>query len=164
MNKQYFVELASYNVWANDIVKNWIDHIDNRQWTQTIVSSFPSLSETVLHILGAESIWLERLNKTQNPVWLPFVFEGNKDETVEKWLKASNQLKSFVESLKEEDMEKEISFKRVNGEAVEMSVFQILSHVFNHSTYHRGQIVTILRQVGYDHVTSTDLMGFYRIK
>ena len=161
MTKKYFLELANYNIWANNIIYSWFDKINEGQWNLPLVSSFESIAATALHIAGAESIWVDRLNKVASPVWLPAVFAGNKTETMNLWNKASGNLKFFVEQFDESKMESNLNFKRINGEAYKMPHYQVFAHVFNHSSYHRGQLVTLLRQVGFTDVGSTDLFGFF---
>ena len=162
MTKNYFLELAGYNTWANNIVHSWVDKINDQQWEQPLVSSFENIAATALHIAGAETIWLDRLNNVQLPVWLPAVFKGNKKEVMDLWKKASENLKTFIEQFDETKMENNVTFKRINGEVFEMPYYQVFGHVINHSSYHRGQLVTLLRQVGFTDVSSTDLTAFYR--
>ena len=162
MTKEYFIQLAGYNVWANDIVCNWLEKITDAQWSEEVISSFNSIQETVLHVASAEHIWLQRMNKEKDQVWLQSDFTGTKDEHVVLWKKASAALKNFVETFDEKDLPANLDFKRLNGDAYSMPYYELLAHVFNHSTYHRGQIVTMLRQVGFKDVASTDLLGFYR--
>jgi uncharacterized damage-inducible protein DinB len=162
MTKNYFIQLSNYNIWANDIVCDWLEKISDAQWTQHITSSFSSIRETVLHIAAAEHIWLQRMNKEEKQVWLQSTFTGTKDEHITLWKKASGALKDFVESFAENNLQTNLDFKRLNGDAYSMPYYELLAHVFNHSTYHRGQLVTMLRQVGFTGVESTDMLGFFR--
>ena len=162
MTKDYFKQLADYNIWANNIVYSWFEKITDEQWEQPVVSSFESISATALHIARAETIWLERLNNSSSPFWPPADFKGSKKELQEVWNKASQNLKSFVENFDETKMQTNLNYRRINGETFQQPHYQIFSHVFNHSTYHRGQIVTLLRQVGFTDVSSTDMSGFFR--
>jgi uncharacterized damage-inducible protein DinB len=161
MTQKYFLQLADYNVWANDIVHSWFDKISDEQWNQPLVSSFETIEATALHVAGSETIWLDRLNKVGSPIWLPAVFKGSKNEIINLWKKTSADLKVFVENLDETKMESILRFTRLNGITYEMPHYQVLAHVFNHSSYHRGQLVTLLRQVGFTDVSSTDLSGFF---
>jgi len=161
MTKPYFITLAEYNIWANDSVHSWIDKIGDDQWEQVIVSSFPSLSATALHTAGAETIWLDRLNKVAEPRWLPNIIKGGKTEVREAWKNSSASLKSFIEKFDETKLEDRVSFKRPDGNTYSLEHYQIFSHVFNHSTYHRGQIVTMLRQAGFTGVHSIDLSTYF---
>lgn len=164
MTKQYFIELADFNVWANNIVHSWLDTVTDEQWEKPIVSSFNSIGETVLHIAGAEITWLDRLKNVSAPIWLPQVFKGSKEELLEIWKKASTDLKVFVENFDDKDLDQPMIFKRLNGEENRMPYYQVFAHVFNHSTYHRGQLVTMLRQAGYTEVRSTDMLMYFRVK
>ncbi len=164
MTKKYFTELAEYNIWANDIVCSWLEQISDEQWNQHIISSFSSIQETVLHIVSAEIAWLERLQKKEKITWMQKEFKGTKEELIAKWKDASKQLKFFMESFDESKVNEALTFKRFNGEENTMQYYEVFAHTFNHSTYHRGQVVTMLRQVGFTDVKSTDLLSFYRIK
>jgi uncharacterized damage-inducible protein DinB len=164
MTVQYFTEIAKYNQWANQKFIDWMLALSDEQWNQPLVSSFPSIAETVLHIAGAEKVWYDRLIKVENPVWLPFTFKGGKAETLDIWKQSSDLLNEYVDQLTNENLSDMIAYKRINGEAFLLPVFEILSHVFNHSTYHRGQLVTLLRQVGFSDVGSTDQLLYFREK
>ena len=161
MNKQYFIELAEYNIWANNIVCGWLENISDEQWNKPIVSSFNSIQETVLHIISAENAWLQRFRK--EPVeWLQFVYKGTKEEHIQLWKKTSAEMKAYIESFDENNLRGNLDYKRVNGIAYSTPFYQLFAHVVNHATYHRGQLVTMLRQSGFVNVGSTDLLGYYR--
>lgn len=162
MDKAYFIQLADYNIWANNIMHSWMDQIDDIQWHMTIMNSFNSIQQTALHVLSAERVWLDRLHEVASPAWLPSTFNGTTKEIQQLWKEASSQHKLFVEHFEESRLHEKLAFKRINGESVVMEYYQIFAHVFNHSTYHRGQLVTMLRQAGFTDVTSTDLLGYYR--
>jgi uncharacterized damage-inducible protein DinB len=160
MSKQYFTELAEYNIWANNIVISWLQQIDETQWQQPIVSSFKSIEQTVLHIVSAEYAWYLRMSNKEFK-WIGNEFKGSKEELIQQWKNASDSLEEFVKNMEEEKLEHSLTFTRLNGEVNTKQFYQMIAHVFNHSTYHRGQIVTMLRQVGFEKISSTDLLGFY---
>jgi uncharacterized damage-inducible protein DinB len=161
MTNESFITLAEYNTWANDIVHSWFDKISDEQWKQVIVSSFPSLSATALHTAGAETVWLDRLNKVAEPRWLVTTLKGGKKEVQDAWKDSSAGLKSFIENFDETKLEDTVSFKRPDGNTYQLQYYQIFAHVFNHSTYHRGQIVTMLRQTGFTNVHSIDMSTYF---
>jgi uncharacterized damage-inducible protein DinB len=161
MTKQYFIELAEYNAWANDIVCSWLEQITDEQWNKEIVSSFNSIRETVLHVISAEQAWIKRFKK-EPVVWLQSTYKGTKDEHIKIWKDSSAEFKVCVSALDENDLYKNLDFKRLNGDAYSMPYYQLFAHVVNHATYHRGQLVTMLRQAGFTNISATDLLGVYR--
>lgn len=161
MTRNYFLQLADYNIWANNIFHSWFDKITGEQWEQPVISSFNSIAATALHTAGAETIWLDRLNQVEAPVWIPSVFKGSKEDAQDLWRKSSGGLRSFIENFDETKLQENVSFRRPDGNVYKLEHHQIFAHVFNHSTYHRGQIVTMLRQVGFTEVRSTDLSTFF---
>jgi uncharacterized damage-inducible protein DinB len=161
MTLQYFKELAAYNLWANAKVCGWLAQISDEQWHQEIVSSFNSIQETVLHVISAENIWLQRFKKETPTIWLQQEFTGTKEDHIRLWKKTSADMKTFIDTFNETDLNTNLDFKRINGNAYSMPFYQLMAHVVNHATYHRGQLVTMLRQTGFTNVDSTDLTEFY---
>lgn len=162
MNKHY-INFAEYNVWANDLTRTWLRSINEAQWNKTIESSFTSIKNTCIHILSAEHIWYERLIKKENPIWLGENINCSKGELIERWTEASLSLADFTYGITDRILEELLNYKRINGEEYKQSIADILTHVFNHSTYHRGQLVTMLRQVGFKEVSSTDYLLYSRL-
>jgi uncharacterized damage-inducible protein DinB len=161
--KQYLTNLANYNIWANNLVFEWLSSINEEQWSQQIESSFSSIKETCIHVLSAEHIWHQRLTKVEAPVWIADDVKGSKDEVIQAWRQASDSLLTYVSAVDESQLSTLLFYKRINGESYTQPLHEILIHVFNHSTYHRGQLVTMLRQVGYKDVTATDYLLYSRL-
>jgi uncharacterized damage-inducible protein DinB len=161
MTKQYFIELAEYNLWANTIVCGWLEQINDEQWNKEIISSFNSIQETVLHIISAENAWLQRFKKEPFD-WLQSTYNGSREEHINLWKKTSAELKDFIDVFDENNLNANLDFKRLNGDAYSMPYYQLFAHVVNHATYHRGQLVTMLRQAGFTKISATDLLGVYR--
>jgi uncharacterized damage-inducible protein DinB len=88
MNKQYFIELAAFNIWANNIVCSWLEDISGEQWNETIFSSFNSIQETVLHIISAENAWVQRFRK-ERVEWLQSTYKGTKEDHIKLWKETS---------------------------------------------------------------------------
>ncbi len=160
MNKNYYLELAQYNIWANQKMNHWLSQINDEQWSQKLIGSFESIEATAIHTAGAEKIWLERLNNQAQP-FLNLTFKGNKSDLIEIWKNASENLKNYVSNVSEEDLQETFAYKNLKGEDFSRVKYQAIAHVLNHSTYHRGQLVNYLRQVGFTSVETTDLIYFY---
>jgi uncharacterized damage-inducible protein DinB len=160
MNKNYFLELAQYNIWANQKMTDWLSQINEVQWSQKLIGSFESIEATAIHTAGAEKIWFERLINQAHP-FLTQTFTGNKNDFIEIWKNASENLKNYISETSEEDLMETFAYKNLKGEDFSRVKYQAIAHVFNHSTYHRGQLVNYLRQVGFTDISSTDLIYFY---
>jgi uncharacterized damage-inducible protein DinB len=163
MKKKYFIELADYNIWADNIAIEWLNQINDEQWDQGITSSFSSIKQTAVHIASAEKIWIDFWENVPDPVYLSAGFKGTKNDLMEIWKKTSAGLKNFIEEYPEENYLQQVTFKKPNGEEGRMEFSQTFPHMINHSTYHRGQLVTLLRQVGFTKLSSTDLFTYYRV-
>ncbi len=161
MTKAYYKELFEYHVWANETMCSWLNKIDDAQWKQNIVSSFNSIESTVLHVASAEKLWLERFeNKPSNDLLINS-FKGSKAELASVWLEISNSLKILIENFDEERLKENLTYKNIKGIEFTIPYYWLFTHVVNHSTYHRGQLVTMLRQVGFTDVHSIDMSTFF---
>lgn len=148
-------------IWVNHIIWKWIAQIEEEPWIQTIPSSFSSIRQTTLHLVSAEKIWLDFWQNVPNPTFLSGEFNGTKQELIDIWMKTSSDFKAFVETYPEEEYSKPIIFK-VRDQDWQLEFWQSFSHFINHATYHRGQLVTLLRQAGFTNFSSTDLATYYR--
>ncbi len=160
-NITYLQSLANYNIWANNLVISWLQQISEEDWQKDLGGSMPSIATTVIHIAGAEKIWFERLNNEVSP-FLTTYFKGNKEEIIEIWETASQNLSVFLSKISIEKLEEVFEYKNLAGDTFSSKKIEALAHVFNHSTYHRGQIVNYLRQIGFNKLSSTDLINYYR--
>lgn len=162
MDKTYFTELAAFNRTSTEQVCSWLQQISDEQWLQPVVSSFNSIHDTVLHTVNAEDAWLHRLRK-ENTARLDQRFAGTWQELLEVWKQTSRQLCDWIAGFDGEQLKTPFTYRRFNGQEHTSLYYQVIAHVVNHATYHRGQLVTLLRQVGFTAVQSTDLIGFYRV-
>lgn len=163
MIKSTLLTYTKYNVWANStllsIIDNQINYLDI---DREIISSFPSVRKTIYHIWDAESIWWMRLNNLPIVDWPSKSFSGNFKEAKEQMLASSLKMLNFVEQSNEIYLNE--TFTYLNSERKEFSnkIWESVLHCMNHSTYHRGQVVTMLRQLGLKEIPSTDFITFIR--
>jgi uncharacterized damage-inducible protein DinB len=153
--------LYDYNAWANRRQLGAVGKVSTEEFLRPMGSSFGSLRDTTAHIYGAESVWLDRF-QGRSPGALPDVQQfQNVAGLKEKWLEQEGRLLAFVEGLRQEDLDRVIEYKTFNFGVYRNALWQSMQHVVNHGTYHRGQVTTLLRQLGAQPVL-TDLMHFYR--
>ncbi len=153
--------LYDYNAWANRRALDAAANLTPDQFTKPLGSSFGSVRDTLAHILGAEWIWLERF-QGRSPASLPDVSQYSDIDTLrERWTEQERRLLNFVGKLTQEDLDRVMEYKTLKYGVYRNPLWQSMQHLVNHGTYHRGQITTLLRQLGAQPIL-TDLMHFYR--
>lgn len=161
--KELLQQYAAYNIWATRLLVDVINKLSEEEKTKVVASSFPSLYKTMQHMWLAEEVWWQRLKLVENIVLQSEKFTGSFDELVSNHAKQSNLFYEWVSGATESQLVHVFAYVR-SKEQIKMPVYQMLHHVFNHATYHRGQLVTILRQLGIDKIPSTDFSTFCRKK
>jgi uncharacterized damage-inducible protein DinB len=153
-------DLYAYERWANHRILDAVAAVPPEAYGRALASSFPSIRETLLHMLAASWVWLRRW-KGSSPsarpeAWDDLAYEGLRDA----WSDVEAEQERFVAELAEDGLDRVLEFRDVQGRAHTQPLWVLLRHVVNHSTYHRGQVVTLLRQVG-GSPPSTDLAAYY---
>lgn len=154
-------ELFAYNRWANARVRAAAGVLDEGQFTQNLGNSFPSVRDTLVHMLSAEWIWLSRWEGV-SPRAMPDGWQGSSFAQLEqRWASVEARQSAVIGSLTEQDLDRVLEYTNLAGDRMSSTMSQMLRHVVNHATYHRGQITTMLRQLGAVPVSS-DLIHYYR--
>ena len=155
------IELFDYQRWANRRILDAAAALPAEQFTLDLGSSFPSVQATLAHMLSAQWIWLERWNG-RSPTAPP---EGRDVTTpaglAAAWAEVERDEEAFLAALTEEGLRGVVHYRTLKGDPFSGPLHQLMRHVINHSTYHRGQVVTMLRQLGAS-APSTDLVVYYR--
>jgi uncharacterized damage-inducible protein DinB len=154
--------LIDYNYWARDRVLEAVATITPEQFIRPMGNSFHSIRDTVAHICAAEHIWITRLTgekpqRFQKPDRLPDVNAVRKE-----WAELEGAMREQLARLGPEGVQRTIEYQDLRGNDQLDLVWQMLQHVVNHGTYHRGQITTMLRQLDAVPPKSMDLIAFYR--
>jgi uncharacterized damage-inducible protein DinB len=153
--------LYDYNAWANHRSLEAASALTAEQFTKPMGSSFSSVRDTLAHIYGAEWIWLERF-QGRSPASLPDTTQFADIASLQaRWAEHEGRLLAFVRGLTQSDLDRVLEYKTLKFGVYQNPLWQSMQHVVNHGTYHRGQVTTMLRQLGAQPVM-TDLMHFYR--
>ena len=161
MTRADLLVLLEFNDWARGRMLGVVRALSTEEFTKPLGNSFSSVRDTVVHIYSAEWVWHRRC-QGHSPT-APLVAEDFPDlRAIEPtWLDLAGQWRVFIEAMDESGPVREIDYRQMNGQAYRSPVWQIVQHVVNHSSYHRGQVMTLLRQLGFAAV-STDLIAFHR--
>jgi uncharacterized damage-inducible protein DinB len=146
MNAADLRKLYAYNDWANDRMIEVIAALSEEQFTRRIVSSYESIRDTLSHIAFAEWIWLQRwMGESPSNEWMKEPsFAAVRDRL--HAVRADRNV--YLAGLRDDTIASTIQYRSTRGDQFTMLLGELLIHCANHSTYHRGQLVTMLRQVG----------------
>ena len=154
-------ELFEYNRWANARILDAAAALDDDALTRDLGSSFPSVLATLVHVMSADWIWLRRW-AGESPAGAPAEWDASSLPAVRaRWDAIQAERDALVAALDDAALDRELTYRKVDGSEHTNRMAEMLRHVVNHSTYHRGQVVTMLRQLGAT-PPSTDLIVFHR--
>ncbi|MCS7037534.1 MAG: DinB family protein [Saprospiraceae bacterium] len=156
-------DYAAYNCWANDAFVQWLRSKPIATMTTPVASSFPTIRDTLLHIWGAEKIWLERLRQQPTEPFLPTVFQGTMAEVFDGLLAASAALAEYLQGQPADFFQQSCTFRLFSGKEDTRPRYQMTLHCIQHSTYHRGQLVTMGRALGFTDPPQTDYIHYARL-
>ncbi len=157
-------DYAVYNLWANTLTVNWLKTQPLELMEREVLSSFPNLKFTLLHIWSAEKIWMQRLQQVALEPFLQLVFTGTTEEVFDGFMDNSRVFMEYVQTQNGDFFQEICDFRLLNGTEDRRSHAEMLLHCFQHSTYHRGQIVTMARALGLTDPPSTDYIKYVRLR
>ena len=162
--KEILLQMAAYNVWASQKLIDLVLSLPEEKQITEVPGSFPSLHKTLLHMWDAESAWWQRL-KLQERVIVPSEnFKGNTRDVANGLMQQSNLWLDWVNGANDVAFEHVFQYYNTKRELFKQPRYQMLMHVFNHGTYHRGQLVNIFRQLGVEKIPPTDFILWSRKK
>jgi uncharacterized damage-inducible protein DinB len=156
-----FRDLFGYHRWANGRVLDATAALPAEQFDRDLGNSFGSIRGTLVHMLGADWVWLSRWTGT-SPKAFPDWDVSTHALLRERWREIEGKQKEYLDGLGEADVDRVITYTLFAGTTGSNPLGELMRHVVNHSTYHRGQVVTMLRQLKAADPPHTDLIVYYR--
>ena len=162
MNLKDIYNLYDFNYWAKSRILGVVEPLSDKEYFKDLGSSHGGIHGTLVHSMGAEEIWLKRW-KGDSPGSLYKAEDfATLDDVVNRWDMVEHEMMGFCHMLKtDDDLTKLITYKDIKGNQYTQQLYLMMQHLVNHSTYHRGQVITMLRQLGAKPV-GTDMIAFYR--
>lgn len=155
-------QLLDYHYWARDRVLDAVRTLDAAAFTAPRGSSFSSIRDTLAHTYLAEWTWYSRW-LGHSPHAFPALDQFSDVESLSgAWRETEEKVRAFVAPLSDADLTRVIAYRMFSGAEAASPLWQMVQHVVNHASYHRGQVTTMLRQAGAPAPKSTDLIAFYR--
>jgi uncharacterized damage-inducible protein DinB len=153
-------DMAAYNLWAISRLTDWLSTKPAVLLEATAASSFPGIKATLLHMLDVEREWLDRLQPMPVSRWQEV--DRGLEAVLDALEEQAGEWNDYVQSLSEEELQEDCYCNAFFGEVCRPK-YEIIQHCLNHSTYHRGQVVTIGHQVGLKDAPMTDYL-YYVLK
>jgi uncharacterized damage-inducible protein DinB len=162
MNFQTLETLLDYHYWARDRILDAAERLTAEQLTRDLGNSFPSVRDTLVHLFSADWIWCARWEGQSPQTMLDPETFPDVASIRAAWTDHEQKVRAILTTLGENGITRTIEYKTLTGLASAQPFWQILQHVVNHGSYHRGQVTTMLRQLGAAPPKSLDLIAFYR--
>jgi len=162
MTLQDLQTLLDYHYWARDRALDAVEAIASEQYTRSLGSSFGSIRDTLVHTYGAEWIWHARWQGASPAALLSFEQFPDVASLRAAWAEQEVKTRAFLDSLGEGGVTRSFDYRLITGAPGSSLFWHMLQHVVNHASYHRGQVTTMLRQVGAAPGKSMDMIAFYR--
>lgn len=157
MTPQEARTLIRYSHWASRKVLAAALQLTMEQLERTNGVSHGSIAGTLAHIYLADRIWQERITSADKPV----VWDASIADAEAAWPGIQQAWETWSEALADGDLEKAVPYKSIAGNPAENTAGEIVTHVVNHATLHRGQIVGMIRQLGVQ-PPATDFIFYLR--
>jgi uncharacterized damage-inducible protein DinB len=163
MNTQDILLQFEYNRWANARLLEAAASLTNDQFNRDLSSSYSSIRDTMTHLLSAEEIWLMRWKGLSPTEGLdPSSFPDVRSLKV-RWAEVEIDQWNFLSKISDESLEEVVEYQNFKNEIWEYPLWAMIYEMVNHATYHRGQVVAMMRQVGAK-PTQLDFLHFVDMK
>jgi uncharacterized damage-inducible protein DinB len=164
MNLHDLQTMIDYHYWARDRLVEALEALTPEQYNRDLGSSFKSIRETVTHIYAAEWAWYRRWQGQSPTALLPADRFPDLTALRAAWTELQADMLAFVNALDDARVERTIDYTLLSGHQGASPIWQMVQHVVNHASYHRGQLTTMLRQIGASPAKPMDMIAYYRVK
>lgn len=154
-------QLLLFTLWADRVLLDAARGVSPEHLTRDAGVSFGSMLGTLSHVLGSQRRWLARFTGQEGTAGDPAF--ADLEGLAAGWSETASQLEFFLASLTEEQLAAEVTWVDTEGPVYTRPLWQPVCHMVNHSTYHRGQVVSLMRQLGYQ-PPRTDLIHFFLLE
>lgn len=162
--KELLTTFTDYNIWANRRICEMAVRDNGRLLDIPVQHSFPSIRRTLYHIWDAQIIWLSRMQGVSPVEWPSTEYEKQFAGFDLYFIQQSEDFASFVRTRSEAFFHTPCFYRTMRGKECSETHGGIIMHCMNHSTYHRGQVVALLRSLGEDTLQSTDMIEYLRLR
>jgi uncharacterized damage-inducible protein DinB len=153
-----------YHYWARDLALDAVAPLTAEQFTRQVESSFKSVRDTLAHTYGAEWVWYNRWTGNLSATMPKYDSWPDVTAIKKAWLDHEVRMRTFVTDGGEAGVTRVYNYKSLAGQPTSSQFWEMLVHVVNHGSYHRGQLTTLLRQLGAAPPKQMDMIAFFRTR
>ncbi|MGH2401000.1 MAG: DinB family protein, partial [bacterium] len=147
MTFQELQTLVDYHYWARDRLLEATEHLTPEEFTRDLGNSFPSIRDTAVHLYAADWIWCCRW-EGESPAAMPEASAFPDFDSIRTtWNAHEPRVRAVLDRLGEEGIQRPIAYRTTDGRDQAQVFWQMLQHLVNHGSYHRGQVTTMMRQL-----------------
>jgi uncharacterized damage-inducible protein DinB len=158
IDRDFLCLQLDYTRWASERTMNAARALTPQELAKDLGNSYGGVAGTLEHIFQADRVWLSRVEGTPRSTLFDPEETWTLDSLSEQWADVAARWRVWAEHT--DDFGAVLRYKNLAGQSHELPLWQLVMHVVNHATYHRGQITTMLRQLGHEPI-GTDLHVFY---
>jgi len=141
-------EMFAHNYWARNRQLQVCASLTGEQFLRPLGNSFPSVRDTLVHLLAVEWLWLERWRGRSPRVLLPPDEFPTLEAVCDRWEVVEQEMEQYLAALPEEALNQPVTCTSTRGNTWTYSLWRMMVHLLEHQTYHRGQVTALLRQLG----------------
>jgi uncharacterized damage-inducible protein DinB len=156
--------LLDYHYWARDRLLEALEPLSPEQYSRDLGNSFKSIRDTVVHIYAAEWVWYQRWQGESPTGLLTSDHFPDLSAVRRAWAEQEPKTRAFLELLGEDGIGRRFDYRLFSGQEGTSAFSEMLPHVVNHASYHRGQVTTMLRQMGAAPPKGMDMIAFFRMR
>jgi uncharacterized damage-inducible protein DinB len=162
--KTLILNYLEYNHWANEKMCNYLSGIDEAEIVANKKAEYQTIKKVILHIADGEQTWLARLNGKNIPHMHKLDSSGSFAGICSTIRNNSVDFIEFVSGKDDQFLLSVTEYVNLKGKTFSQNNAEIILHCMNHSTFHRGQVMSMLRYVGYTDQSASDFIMFLREK
>ena len=163
MNMEETIVLFDYDAWATGRTLEAVSALPEVDYLADRKSSHGGIHGTLVHVYGAGVVWFSRWTGSSARGFIRVSEIPSLGALKERWTTYAAELHAYLGALTEEKLAAPLSYADLKGNHQAEPLFQQMQHAVNHASYHRGQVVTMLRQAGAT-PANTDLIAYYRTR
>lgn len=151
MLREMIRTMYSYNNWANERILDACSHLSQQQFVagEGVSTANPSIRDTLVHVLGAEELWLARFNGVSPTQFLEPKDFGTFDLVRQYWYEVAAHMQGYIDHVEDDLLQESLHYQNLAGKPNAYPRWEAMLHLVNHGTQHRSELALLLTQLGY---------------